>query len=138
MTEILPIFNQHFLKYVINVFLSIGMTRRLNLKIWRFLNVGPEQRSLQILIARVIWDHCLVLAFNFVDILSFPSILIFNLTECLKYKALKMTFGRGPLLQQKYKILQKRRQKLPVHDRNWEKLNMSRSSDNFFSMASCT
>ena len=33
--------------------------------------------------------------------------------ECLKYKALKMTFGRGPLLSQKYNIPQKRRQKLP-------------------------
>ena len=27
--------------------------------------------------------------------------------ECLKYKAKKMTFGRGPLLPQKYIIIQK-------------------------------
>ena len=34
----------------------------------------------------------------------------FNLkfsSECLKYNALKMTFGRGPLFLQKYIILQK-------------------------------
>ena len=43
-----------------------------------------------------------------------------------------MTFGRGPLLLQKYKILPKRREKTPnmvtlkVHDRNGEGLNMSR------------
>ena len=33
--------------------------------------------------------------------------------ECIKYEALKMTFGRGPLILQKYKILQNCRQKLP-------------------------
>ena len=52
-----------------------------------------------------------------------------------------MTFGRGPLLPQKYKILQKRREKttkvtLKVHDKNRERLNMSRSPDNIFFIAS--
>ena len=42
-----------------------------------------------------------------------------------------MTFGRGPLLLQKYKILPKRRKKKPivtlkVHGRNREELNKSR------------
>ena len=42
-----------------------------------------------------------------------------------------MTFGRGPLSLQKYKILPKRREKtnietLKVHDRNKEGLNISR------------
>ena len=52
-----------------------------------------------------------------------------------------MTFGRGQLLPQKYKIPRKRRQKttkvtLKVHERNRERLNMSRSPENFFFMAS--
>ena len=53
-----------------------------------------------------------------------------------------MTFGRGLLLPQNYKILRKRPQKLPKllcmkeHDRNRERLNMSRSPDNFFFMTS--
>ena len=48
-------------------------------------------------------------------------------------------FGRGKLLPQKYKIPRKRRQKtttLKVHERNRERLNMSRSPENFFFMAS--
>ena len=46
--------------------------------------------------------------------------------ECLKDKALKMTFGRGPLLLQKYKLRQKKSVKttivtLKVHDMNRER-----------------
>ena len=48
----------------------------------------------------------------FEDMLSFPLILICN-KECLKYKALNMTFERGPILSQKYNTLQTRSQKLP-------------------------
>ena len=51
--------------------------------------------------------------------------------ECLKYKALKMTFGRGPILLQKYLILQKVGKNytivtLKVYDMNRERFNMSR------------
>ena len=56
--------------------------------------------------------------------------------ECLKYKALKITFGRGPLLSQKYNILQKHRQKLPKYMIWKEKDKIC--SDNLFSMAQCT
>ena len=52
---------------------------------------------------RQIWRHAVIsLDFN----LQFTK-------ECLKYKALNMTFERGPLLSQKYNILQTRSQKLP-------------------------
>ena len=48
----------------------------------------------------------------------------------LEYKALKMTFGKGPLLPQKYNILQKRRKTTKVtlteHDMNRERFKMSR------------
>ena len=52
-----------------------------------------------------------------------------------------MTFGRGPLLPQKIKNSLKTMDKttivtLKVHDRNRERLNMSRSPDNFFFMPS--
>ena len=55
----------------------------------------------------------------------------FNRGECLKYIALKMTYGRSPLLPQKCKILQKKSTKtttvtLKVHDTNRERFNMSR------------
>ena len=51
--------------------------------------------------------------------------------ELLRYKALKMTLRKGPLLLQKYEILPKDRKKtnivtLKVHDRNRKGLNMSR------------
>ena len=50
--------------------------------------------------------------------------------ECLKYKALKMTFGRGPLLPQKYIIIQNvgknYHSDIVVHDKNRERFNMSK------------
>ena len=47
-----------------------------------------------------------------------------------------MTFGRGKLLPQKYKILQKRRHKLPSDfESTRERLNMSRSPGTLISIA---
>ena len=51
--------------------------------------------------------------------------------ECLKCKAIKMTFGRGPLLLPFIKKFLKRREKntivtLKIHDRKRERLNMFR------------
>ena len=55
-----------------------------------------------------------VLLFNlyFISVISINFNLQFN-GECLKYKALKMTIGRGQLLTQKYKIHEKHRQNPP-------------------------
>ena len=60
--------------------------------------------------------------------------------ECLKYKALKMTFERGPLSLQKYTILNENSVKttlltLKVHDMNRERFNMT---DNLFFVTQCT
>ena len=66
------------------------MTRRRNLKIWRFLNVSHEQESL--LILQIYWlifilprlSHSKLLfgkTYNFEDILLFPWIFIFSLIE---------------------------------------------------------
>ena len=56
----------------------------------------------------------------------------FNLqfnSGCIKYKALKMTFGRGPLLSKNYYIFQKLPKKtikvtLKVHDNGRGRFNM--------------
>ena len=112
----LPIF------HTLSVFVSNGMTRRRNLKIWRFLNIRHEQKSLLIFINFKLILILLRLSnlskffgkiYNFEDILSFLWILISINRECLKYKALKMTLGRSPLLPQNCKILQKFGKNLP-------------------------
>ena len=122
------------------------MTRRRNLKIWRFRNVSHEQKSPLILIifiwfllhfARVIWDNCSVKPTILKTFCHFHQ---FNLQfnrECSKYKTLIMTFGRGPLLPQKTSA-KTTKVTLKVHERNRERLNMPRNPENFFFMASWT
>ena len=97
-------------------FCSNSMARGRNLKTWRFLNILHEQKSL----------------------LSF---IIFQFyMECLKYKALKITFGRSQLLPQNYKILQKFGKN--HHKELWTNMIGIEKDliclDNLFSMAQCT
>ena len=90
--------------------------------------------------AWVIWDNCSVKPTILKTFCHFHECnLQFNM-ECLKYKALKMTFGRGLLLSQKYNILKKRMQKLPTW--LWKYIIWKEKdkicSDKLFSMAQYT